>query len=155
MWSKLDDALLTNPKVLIAGDLLGKNGPGMVQGMFSLGLMYANKHGTDGHLAKSVVKSFVSHFAEPLKVADALVSGGLWEKASGGYQIHDFLDHNFKAEDVQSGRIERAEIKARAGRIGGLKSGRTRRRRAEEKKATKHEAEHEAEMKQAASIREA
>jgi hypothetical protein len=127
MWSRLDDGLLDHRKVFIAGDLLGKDGPGMVLGMVSLGLMWTNKHLTDGHLPLSVVKKW-PHFDQPIKVADALVKAGLWEKADGGFVIHDFHDHNFTAKRVQENRERLHAVRAQAGRNGGLKSGFVRRK---------------------------
>jgi hypothetical protein len=103
MWAKLDDGFLDHRKVFIAGDAIGKNGPAIAIGFYSIGLMYANKHLTDGRLPAAVVKQF-HHVERPLVVAAALVEAGLWDVVDGGYQIHDFHDHNFSAAQVKSSR---------------------------------------------------
>lgn len=103
MWSKLDDALFDHPKLWIAGERLGKNGVGLALGMYALGLMYANKHLTDGILDREVVKSF-RHIDKPLAVADALAHAGLWDRIDGGFHIHDFAEYNPTASSVKKKR---------------------------------------------------
>lgn len=51
----------------------------------------------------------------------------LWERVSGGYQVHDFADYQPSREEVIALRATRAE----AGRKGGLRSGSTRRSKGE------------------------
>lgn len=111
MWSKLDDALIDHPKLFEAGDGLGKDGPGLALGLYTLGLLWTNKHLTNGHLPGTVVKRW-PHFAEPLKLADALVRAGLWEKNGHGFSVHDFHDHNPTAEAVKQKRDEDRKRKA-------------------------------------------
>jgi hypothetical protein len=117
MWARLDDQLIDHPKLFEAGALLGKNGPGLAFALYSYGLMYANKHLTDGELKVSVVKAcrFVDN---PASVADALVKAGLWEKNGVGYLIHDFGDFNPRAKDVLAKRAadRRRKIEERAGK---------------------------------------
>lgn len=111
MWSKVDDALIDHAKVFAAGDLIGRNGPAIALGVYLLGLMWANKHLTDGHLPATVVKRW-RHADHPMRVADALVSAGLWEKNGTGYIVHDFHDHNPSAEAVKQKREEDRKRKA-------------------------------------------
>jgi hypothetical protein len=115
MWAKLDDGFLDHRKVFVAGEKLGRNGPAIAIGFFSVGLMYANKHLTNGHLPKGVVRRF-PHVENPLGVARALVDAGLWETAPGGYQIHDFNDHNPQASEVLAKRKRDRERKQLGGR---------------------------------------
>lgn len=103
MWARLDDELLDHRKIFIAGARLGKDGPGLALGLYVLGLMYANRHLTDGHLDLEVVKQF-GHLSKPLDVADALVKAGLWEKNGTGFVIHDFDEYNFSAATVKTKR---------------------------------------------------
>jgi hypothetical protein len=106
MWSRLDDELIDHAKVFAAGKVIGKNGPAVALGFYTVGLMWANKHLTDGFLPMAVVTSF-PHVANPAAVADALVRAGLWDKNGGsGFQIHDFADHNLSAAAVKSKRRE-------------------------------------------------
>lgn len=103
MWAKLDDELIDHAKVFAAGELIGKNGPACAIGFYSVGLMWSNKHLTDGFLPLEVVRGF-PHVAHPLTVADALVKAGLWEKNGTGYHIHDYFDHNPKASKIKAKR---------------------------------------------------
>jgi hypothetical protein len=121
MWSKLDDALMDHRKIFLAGDKLGRDGAGIAIGVFALGLMWTNKHLTDGHLPSEVVRRW-PHVHDPLRVATALVDAGLWEHSNGGYRIHDFHDHNFQAAAVQERRAHVRAVRQKAGRAGGLAS---------------------------------
>lgn len=103
MWSRLDDGLLDHRKIFKAGQCIGRNGPGMAIGMYAIGLMWTNKHLTDGHLPVEVVEKF-GHFHRPLDMADALVKAGLWERVDDGYQIHDFHQINPAATKVKANR---------------------------------------------------
>lgn len=112
MWSRLDDELIDHAKVFAAGELIGKNGPAVALGLYAVGLMWANKHLSDGFLPIAVVKHF-RHVSDPVSVADALVKAGLWEKNGGsGFQIHDFGDHNKSAADIKRKRREDRQRKA-------------------------------------------
>lgn len=103
MWTKLDDALLDHRKVYVAGDLVGRNGPAIVIGFYAVGLMWTNKHLTNGYLPQIVVKRW-RHVEKPLAVAAALVQSGLWEATTEGYQIHDFKDFNPTSAAVKEKR---------------------------------------------------
>jgi hypothetical protein len=103
MWARLDDELIDHHKIFVAGEIIGKNGPAVALGFYSVGLMWANKHLTDGHLPLAVIKSF-RHVDNPASIADALAKAGLWEKNGSGYQIHDFGDFNPSAAKVKAKR---------------------------------------------------
>jgi hypothetical protein len=103
MWARLDDELLDHPKILAAGQRLGANGSGLALALYAIGLMYSNRHLTDGFLPMSTIQSF-PHLTKPAAVADALVSAGLWEKVTGGFKIHDFADHNPSATVIKRKR---------------------------------------------------
>jgi hypothetical protein len=83
MYARLDDELIDHRKIFAAGDLLGRNGAAIALGMYAVGLMYANRHLTDGVIPLSVLRTF-RHVSRPLRVADALVRSGLWEKNGSG-----------------------------------------------------------------------
>ena len=104
MWTKLDDNLLDHHKLVDAGERLGPNGPAVALGLYVVGLLWANRHLTDGHLPKGVVRRFM-HVQKPLDVAVELVRAGLWERTAEGFQIHDFSDYNLAARDVKAKRL--------------------------------------------------
>lgn len=102
MWTKLDDGLLDHPKLYKAGSLIGgTHGVMVALGVYSAGLLYANRQLTDGYVPRVMARSFCRHN----RVSDALVEAGLWERlADGGFQIHDFHAHNFTAKEVKERR---------------------------------------------------
>jgi hypothetical protein len=104
VWARLDDELIDHCKVFAAGELIGKNGAAIALGFYAVGLMWSNKHLTDGHLPLVIVKSF-RHVDNPAFVADALVKAGLWERNGSGFLIHDFADFgNPLASDIKAKR---------------------------------------------------
>jgi hypothetical protein len=103
MYARLDDELLDHRKIFVAGAVLGKEGASFALALYVLGLLYANRHLTDGHLDLEVVKRF-PHMTKPLSVADALVKAGLWEKNGSGFVIHDFQDWNPSAKAIKRKR---------------------------------------------------
>ena len=127
MWAKLDDSLLDHRKIFDAGDRIGRNGPAIALGFYVAGILYANKHLTDGFLPTSVV-SRLRHVDKPMLVAEAMVDAGFWERADGGFRIHDYHDHNPKADEYRADREHKHAVKSSAGRMGGLRSGEARRK---------------------------
>jgi hypothetical protein len=104
MYARLDDELIDHAKIFRAGALIGKNGPAIALGFYALGLMWSNRHLTDGHLPLAVIKSF-PHVKDPVSVADALVQAGLWEKnGTGGFVVHDFGERNPSAKYIKAKR---------------------------------------------------
>lgn len=103
MWTRLDDALLDHRKIFIAGKTLGSNGPGLALALFTMGLLYSNKHLTDGKLPRDVVASF-PHLKDPLKVADALVKSRLWIQKGNSFSVHDFSDFNPSSREIKRRR---------------------------------------------------
>lgn len=132
-WVKLDDQFARHPKVLSAGPLAGW--------LYIAGLCYANGYLTDGFIPLAAVRTLAdfTHIstetasigdfgsimdeANPEALACHLVACGLWEEVDSGFLIHDYLDYNPAAESVRTARAARAE----AGRVGGQRSGSTRR----------------------------
>ncbi len=99
VWTKLDDGFPDNPKLLRAiakaGDVAGW--------LWVCGINYCNRHLTDGFIQAEVIPRILVH-KRPLDVAAALVASGCWDVADGGYQVHDFLDHNPSRADVEASR---------------------------------------------------
>jgi len=107
MWARLDTDLLDHRKILEAGTAIGKNGPAIALGFYSIGLLWSNKHLSDGHIPLTVVQSFRLHVADPAAVADALVKAGLWEKNGTGYVIHDYHEYgNPSAAEIAERRAK-------------------------------------------------
>lgn len=111
MWAKLDDALLDHPKILQASGGLGQDGRVKALGTYALGLLYANKHLTDGFLSRAAMQEL----RVSTTTARIMVAVGLWSVVKGGYKVHDFHDHNPKASDVQAKRKADRERKRKGG----------------------------------------
>lgn len=105
MRTRLDDELFDHPKIMIAGDILGKNGRVVALGFYVGAILYSNKHLTDGFLATGVIKTFL-HIDNAPSIADALVKAALLEKVDGGFKVHDFHEHNQTAAEIKKKRKE-------------------------------------------------
>jgi hypothetical protein len=109
MWSRLDDGIISHPKILDAGSRLGKQGVLVALGAFTWGIVYSNHNLTDGELLRAVVAAMPCH--HPFAVADELVRVGLWEAQGEHYRIHDFNDWNERAAEVKRKRAADRERK--------------------------------------------
>jgi hypothetical protein len=95
MWSKIDDNLPDHPKFVRAGTA--------ASWLWVCSITYANRLLTDGFIPAEKVPS-LGTLQRPQEAARLLVEVGLWEEVDGGFQIHDFHDHNPRADDVKRKR---------------------------------------------------
>ncbi len=102
-WARVDDGFLDHPKLatLEADPVLWAK----AVALWLAGNLYANRNGTDGHIARARIYRLVP-FRDAPKVAAALAEFGLWEDCGSYFAIHDFLDYNPSRQD-------RAEATAR------------------------------------------
>lgn len=122
-WVRLDEQFPDHPKVAIAGPL--------ASWLHVCALAYCNRLLTDGFVPTSQVGKLADYSEidpgegypiNPIDLANRLVEVGMWEKATGGYLIHDFHDFQpSKAEVLATRRTREA-----AGKAGGLASARAR-----------------------------
>jgi hypothetical protein len=127
VWTRLDDQFMDHPKVAQAGPLAGW--------MHVAGLVYSGRYLTDGFVPTAMIPRLADfhgigiddrvgelatfgHDVENQELVDRLVELGMWEPVENGYQIHDYLDYQPSREEV----LELRELRAEAGRRGGLKS---------------------------------
>lgn len=104
-WVKLDDNLPLNPKV--------RRVSVAARWSYVASICYAGNSRTDGYVpcgALSLVDG-------TQRIADELVSAGLWETAPDGWRIHDYLKHNRSKEKVEQVSTVRSE----AGRVSAAK----------------------------------
>ena len=125
MWAKLDDALIDHHKTMEAGraftrDRRGPDGRVYALGLFSVFLIYANKHLTDGFISQAVLEE-LRFVTRPLDAARIMVTAGFLEAVEGGYRIHDFHDHNPMADDIREKRKADRERK-RQGQVNGRRA---------------------------------
>jgi hypothetical protein len=81
-WLKVDDQFTDHPKVLA----LGKDRLAGI-GLWVIGSCYAGRFLTDGYIPATALPS------GSRRLAHRLVDVGLWDHASDGYRIHDYLDY--------------------------------------------------------------
>lgn len=120
-WVRLDDQFADHPKVAAAGPLAAW--------LHTKALVYCGRYLTDGFIPRAIVHALIdwesfgvlvdigesAESPKNTKLARTLIDVGLWEEADGGYQIHDYLEHNPSAEKVKAERAAEKDRKA-AGR---------------------------------------
>lgn len=122
MWFKVDDRLYDHPKVHRLG-----RGKLAALGLWTLCGAWACAYETDGFVPRAVVKQLAGDY----RTAARLVSCGLWAEAERegdrGYAFVDWEQWQPSRAAMTNLRRSRAE----AGRLGGIKSGESRRSKAE------------------------
>ena len=70
-----------------------------------LALSYCkHNYHTDGFLTKHDLGVLRPNDKNRTVFAKNLVEAGLWEKVDGGWQVHDWLDHNQSAESIRQAK---------------------------------------------------
>jgi hypothetical protein len=116
-WFKVDDRFHSHPKAMTASLT--------ALGLWSVAGSWSGDHLTDGFIPDHMIPSLTRG---QIELAKELCAAGLWKRSRGGYQFHqwhedaDGTPRNPTKEEVTSTRAKRAK----AGRMGGLASGRTR-----------------------------
>jgi hypothetical protein len=135
VWVRLDDEFSEHPKVAALGDLAPLAG-----WLHVCALCYCNRHLTDGFLPAGKLYTLASfrhlgvetggpkdtagheHGIQIEELVAALLGVGMWDEASGGYQIHDYLDYQPSKAEYE----ELTEKRRQAGRAGGKASAQAR-----------------------------
>lgn len=116
-WVKIDDRMAEHPKLIAAGALAGY--------LHVCAIQYANRNRTDGFIPARAIYTLIDlgpfgvvrgHYgpaAEPdygevhaPELAEALVAADLWERVTGGYQVHDYLDYQSSAAEIDHYRAK-------------------------------------------------
>ena len=93
-WVKIDDGMPDHPKVLAAGP--------EAAWLYVAGICYCGRLTTDGFIPEAQVARLTTLDAKKIKVlVKALIEAGLWKKATNGYQVHDYLEHQQARESVE------------------------------------------------------
>ncbi len=94
-WIKLDDQIAQHPKFLKAG----------VSAWFFVACVgFSQRYLTDGFVPDEAIGSLVAGIPKPKCHMNKLVRCRLLERVKGGYQVHDYLQHNASAEVVKRKR---------------------------------------------------
>ncbi len=94
-WAKLDDAFADHPKVVGLSDAAFR--------LHVTAILYAARYETDGEIPGGVL----ARMGASPECAAELADAGLWDHATGGYAIHDYLKYN-------PSREQRDELRRRA-----------------------------------------
>lgn len=104
-WMKVETSVARHRKFVNAGPA--------ASWLWVCGLAYCKEGMTDGFIPDEAVDFLGVREARPL--IPALVAAGLWDEVEGGWQLHDFLDHNQSAADISITTKRRAD----GGKLGG------------------------------------
>lgn len=104
-WIRIDTQMFENPKLLYLKE--DKKFRAIV--VHLEGMAYSGRHALAGYIPKAALRIIGASTAD----ANHLVDAGLWDTAPGGWQIHDWAEHQMSAEDMEK-RRERAQKGAAA-----------------------------------------
>jgi hypothetical protein len=124
-WFKLCDRIPFHRKVIDAGN--------EAFGAWCRMGAQASADLSDGVVSDAMASLIVGPGRED--VLARLVRVRLLERVEGGYLVHDYLEYNPSAAEVHEHRAEVAEARRAAGRVGGQRSGETRRSRRDAREA--------------------
>ena len=112
-WTKLDDTILTNPKMLEAEELCPLAAPLL----WFKALIYTNQQSLDGFVPTRMVARLLDGHKLTPKAAQALKTVGLWDEVEGGIQFHNFAKHNLtkgqREEKAQKNREDQQRYRDR------------------------------------------
>lgn len=101
-WFKVDDSFHSHPKVLSSSlEALG---------LWALAGTWSAANLTDGFVSVQVLSRL---HPDSAPLAEELVTVGLWRRAKGGYQFHDWTDYQPTKAMVEAERRKWAEKKAK------------------------------------------
>lgn len=110
-WVRIEDTVTEHRKHL-------KAGPAACW-LWVCGIAYSQRQLTDGFIPDEAVPLLgVAKGAKAL--AEILVTVGLFDRAEGGYRVHDYHDYNRTREEAERTRVTLSADRTRAGRAGGL-----------------------------------
>lgn len=92
-WFKVDDSFHSHPKVLATEP--------SALGLWVVAGTWSSANLTDGFVPDYVLPRLLP---DSVKLAEALVTCGLWRRAKGGYRFHDWSDYNPRSVDVKRER---------------------------------------------------
>lgn len=114
-WVRIEDRAPEHRKQLAAGPA--------ACWLWLCGLAYANRQPQHDGFIPTAALPGLGCGAKASKEATRLVEVGLWERVSGGWQIHDYHAYQLTPDQIR--------VRSESGRSGGVKSGETRRSKRE------------------------
>jgi hypothetical protein len=103
-WVRLDDRFPSHRKIATLDDRAFR--------LYVSALCWSAENLTDGAIGEKELP-LVAHIRGVKATAQRLVDAGLWERTETGWQVHDFLDYQYSAEQVRAEREKNAERQRR------------------------------------------
>ena len=103
-WTKISDTVPDDPRLLQV--------PREVRWMHLEGLVWCNKHATDGLIPFYAIRR-VTDQEDPKEAARLLVKVGLWETTEAGWMITTFAEDQPSAADQERAKDPRAAPRGR------------------------------------------
>lgn len=111
-WVAIDDRFPDHPKLAKLGDLVAA-----ATWLHISALCYCNRWLTDGFIPDGKLAGlYTLKDHDPADLAKALKKARMWERARGGWRIHDYADYQLSRVQVEQARVVNHEAKVRAGK---------------------------------------
>jgi len=117
-WLRIDDTVPHHQKFLRAG--------ADAAWLWVCAVAYCQRHLSDGFVPTEAV-AFLGVPKGAARLMETLCDVRLMEREEGGYRVHDYHSHNATREEALAQRVAVSERRAAAGRMGGIRSGISRR----------------------------
>lgn len=108
MWFKVDDQIPFHPKIIAVGN--------QTAGVWMRAGAWSGQQLTDGFIPEAITQALGATRGD----LNRLVQYGLWDRATGGYQFHDWAQYQPSATQVrqerQKSRERMRELRANADR---------------------------------------
>lgn len=108
-WVLLDDNFPNHPKAVQAGPVAAY--------LFVCGLCYCRKYNTGGFIPGKVIPT-LGVSTNPRRMVDALVIAGLWDRAEGGFAVHDYAGFYADEDDKSARQDAISKARSDAGKRG-------------------------------------
>lgn len=99
-WFKIDDGFYDHPKVVA---VLDSEHPAAAIACWTLAGTYCARHLTDGFISSKQLRRLCAD-VDHVSGAAALVDADLWVEVDGGYQFHQWTDHQPTRDEVEAKR---------------------------------------------------
>lgn len=104
-WFKIDDGFSSHPKVM---DVLDSEHPADAIAVWTMAGSYCARHLTDGRITVKQLRRLCADLDHEAG-ARVLVEAGLWHEIEGGYEFHEWMDHQPSRDEVESKRAKSRE----------------------------------------------
>ena len=106
-WVKLDDKASHHPKLVEAGE----RGGSAVRDLWYSGLGYCASYGSDfiADGALTLLSPVLKSRPQVVKLAEILVTAGLWARVRGGFRVHHYHEYNPTKQEMDVAAARRRE----------------------------------------------